>query len=243
MFCTCRVFDENGPRLTADGSPELRSAMIPSEEVRVLDTWSVVGMIATGSHDVEVDDVFVPAERTSWVEEPVGASRSAVQFSVPDVRRLDALGGQPSRNSPGRHGHLRRPPAEKSATNLSDTILRERQAVQIEAAQSEAIINSARAYLLDAVGTAWMAICDGQPDPSREIAQSRLAITHACHEAVRAVDMLFHAAGTNSIYRQQRIERSFRDVHVGVQHMAAHAYNVEGAGQVLLGLTPSGLGW
>ena len=38
--------------------------MIPVEEVTVLDTWSVVGMIATGSHDFEVDDVFVPAERT-----------------------------------------------------------------------------------------------------------------------------------------------------------------------------------
>ena len=133
--------------------------------------------------------------------------------------------------------------ATDSASNLSDTILRERSAVQIEVAQSEAIINSARAYLLDAVGTAWKALCDGKPDPSREIAQSRLAITHACHEAVRAVDILFHAAGTNSIYRRQRIEQSFRDVHVGGQHMAAHAYNVEGAGQVLLGLTPTGLGW
>ena len=31
--------------------------------------------------------------------------------------------------------------------------------------------------------------------------------------------------------------------HVGVQHMAAHTYNVEGAGQVLLGLMPTGVSW
>jgi hypothetical protein len=31
----------------------------------------------------------------------------------------------------------------------------------------------------------------------RLVVQARLAITHALHEAVRSVDLVFHAAGTN----------------------------------------------
>jgi hypothetical protein len=34
------------------------------------------------------------------------------------------------------------------------------------------------------------------------IAQARLAITHGMHEVVRAVDLVFHAAGTNAVYRK-----------------------------------------
>ena len=74
---------------------------------------------------------------------------------------------------------------------------------------------------ISAVGTAWEAVCAGVPDLSRAIAQARLAITHGMHEAVRAVDLVFHAAGTNAIYRTHPLERYFRDIHMAVQHNAA----------------------
>jgi len=64
-------------------------------------------------------------------------------------------------------------------------------------------------------------VCAGVPDLSRAIAQARLAITHGMHEAVRAVDLVFHAAGTNAIYRTHPLERYFRDIHMAVQHNAA----------------------
>ncbi len=80
-------------------------------------------------------------------------------------------------------------------------------------------------------------------DPSLAIARARLAITHAIHEAVRAVDVVFHAAGTNAIYSANPLERHFRDVHVVVQHNAAFAVHYELAGKVLLGLRPSDPGW
>ena len=60
-----------------------------------------------------------------------------------------------------------------------------RPSVQTRVAEAEAILSAARAYLVEAVGSAWQAICGGSTDPSREIARARLAITHAMHEAVR----------------------------------------------------------
>ena len=67
----------------------------------------------------------------------------------------------------------------------SPTLLRERPFVQTRVAEAEAILSAARAYVVDAVGTAWEAVCAGAPDLSRVIAQARLAITHGMHEAVR----------------------------------------------------------
>ena len=86
-------------------------------------------------------------------------------------------------------------------------------------------------------------MCAGVPNPSREIAQARLAITHGMHEAVRVVDRLFHAAGTNGIYRKHGLERYFRDVHTAVQHAAGLPVHIESAGKVFLGLRPQDLGW
>jgi alkylation response protein AidB-like acyl-CoA dehydrogenase len=34
--------------------------MLPIDEVKVLDTWFISGMASTGSHDVEMKDIFVP---------------------------------------------------------------------------------------------------------------------------------------------------------------------------------------
>lgn len=39
-------------------------AMMPMSDVKILDTWDVVGLAGTGSRDIEFKDVFVPEHRT-----------------------------------------------------------------------------------------------------------------------------------------------------------------------------------
>ena len=50
--------------LTADGKPNPRWFALPVAEVTVEDTWYVDGMSGTGSNDVVIEDVFIPAERS-----------------------------------------------------------------------------------------------------------------------------------------------------------------------------------
>jgi indole-3-acetate monooxygenase len=38
---------------------------LPRNQVQILDTWDVSGLCATGSHDVVVENVFVP-EAYTW---------------------------------------------------------------------------------------------------------------------------------------------------------------------------------
>jgi alkylation response protein AidB-like acyl-CoA dehydrogenase len=242
ILCTCIVMDGDVPRLTSAGVPETRSMLIPAASVTIVDTWSVVGLCGTGSHDFIVDDVFVPASHTFSFAEPPQAPgplyHPRLLFVVTWTATVaNALGI--ARGAIDAFIEL----ATHARSTSSPTLLRERPLVQTQVAEAEAIASAARAYVIDAVGAAWAAVSAGVPDPSREIAQARLAITHGMHEAVRAVDRVFHAAGTNAVYRKNRLERYFRDVHAAVQHAAGLPSHVEAAGKVFLGLRPNEIGW
>jgi alkylation response protein AidB-like acyl-CoA dehydrogenase len=239
LYCTCRVMDGDAPRLTPAGVPLTRAAWIPVTSARIEDTWSVVGLRATGSHDFVVDDVFVDKAHTSSFAEPPfeqGKLYSSRLFFVTlwVIVAANALGI--ARGAIDAFIDL----ADRSSTS-SPVPLRDRTAVQARVAQAEAILGAARSFVLETVAAVWDGA--GGADPSLAIARARLAITHAIHEAVRAVDIVFQAAGTNAIYSSNPLERHFRDVHVVVQHNAAFDVHYESAGKVLLGLRPTDPGW
>ncbi len=60
-------------------APDLCMFAIPIEQVEIIDTWNVAGMSATGSNDIAVNDVFVPAH---------------LMESASAMRRGDAIGGK-----------------------------------------------------------------------------------------------------------------------------------------------------
>jgi alkylation response protein AidB-like acyl-CoA dehydrogenase len=216
--------------------------LIPADAATLVDTWSVVGMCGTGSHDFVVDDVFVPAPHSFSLTEPPQAPGLLYHPRLLFV----VLWTGTVANSLGiargaMDGFLTL--ATQVGSTLSPTLLRDRALVQTQVAEAEAILSAARAYVLTAVEAAWEAVGADIPDPSREIAQARLAITHGMHEAVRVVDRLFHAAGTNAIYRKNGLERYFRDIHTAAQHAAGLPVHIESAGKVFLGLRPSDMGW
>jgi alkylation response protein AidB-like acyl-CoA dehydrogenase len=242
LMCTCIIMHGDNPQQTLSGVPVTRSMLVPAAAVTIEDTWSVVGMCGTGSHDFIVDNVFVPAPHSFSLVEPPQASgllyHPRLLFVVLWTATVaNALGI--ARGAMDAFIAL----ATQARSSSSPTLLRDRTLVQTRVAEAEAILSAARAYVLQAVGAAWEAVEAGVPDPSHAIAQARLAITHGMHAAVQAVDLVFHAAGTNAIYRKYELERYFRDVHTAVQHAAGLPAHFESAGKVFLGLRPPDIGW
>lgn len=242
LHCTCVVMDGDKPRLTAAGTPQTRTMWVPAEDGMIVDTWTVVGMRGTGSHDVAVHDVFVPAAHSHSLAEPPGEAGALyhprmVLIVLWTSTAANALGI--ARGAIDAFIEL----AGRASSTMSTALLRDRPMVQSRVAEAEAILNAARAYVISAVGNAWAAVSAGETELDRVIMQARLAIVHAMHEAVRAVDLVFHAAGTNAVYARNPLERCFRDVHVAVQHAAGLPGQYETAGQVLLGLHPNDRGW
>lgn len=242
LLCTCKLVDENGPVMTPAGLPQTRAFLAPKEAATIHNTWSVVGMRGTGSNDFEVSDFFVPDEHSFSVAEP---PREQGPLYHPRM----FLTGAFALNAGNALGMARGAMdafvemANQMASTNTAAMLRDRPVVQSAVGEAESIISGSRAYLLDAVGRAWQAISDGVSDPTKEVVQARLAITRAVRDSVRAVDILFDAAGSYAVYEKHSLERSFRDIHVSVRHLSGLPSTFESGGRVMLGLSPIGPGW
>jgi indole-3-acetate monooxygenase len=242
LYCPSIVMDGDKAATNTSSAPRVRAMWIPTSDVTIIDTWSTLGMRATGSHDFVADDIFVPEDPTCFLGEPppqTGPLFNPRMFFVALWSTTVANAVGIARGAIDDFITL----ASRDGSTQSTALLRDRPAVQAKVAEAEAILNAARAYVITAVGAAWAAVKAGEADPSRKIAHARLAITHAMHEAVRSVDIVFRVAGTNAIHTRNPIERHFRDIHVALQHNSAFPAHYESAGKALMGLKPSDPGW
>jgi alkylation response protein AidB-like acyl-CoA dehydrogenase len=238
----CVLFDGDKPVRTAAGPPVTRIFWVPAASATILDTWHVLGLRGTGSTDFTIEDAFVPANRSA----PIGAAPKEAGLLYDARLHLawiwTATVGNAMGIARGALDAFAELASAKSST-MSTALLRDRPLVQARVAEAEAILRAARAYVLSAAGELWERAGAGQVDLDGPIAQARLAITHGMHEAVRCVDLIFHAGGTNAVYERNPLERYFRDIHVAVQHAAALPAHMESAGKALLGLRPTDQGW
>ncbi len=114
--------------------------------------------------------------------------------------------------------------------------LAERSSAQALVARAEALVNSAGAYIGQAIEDAEAEADDvGELSPHYR-AELRLAATHAARSAADAVDLMYEAAGGTAIYASSPLERRFRDIHTAKAHMMVSPQSLELAGRIRLGL-------
>lgn len=224
-------YDVEGDDAPAEAMP---AAIMPARDVSIVDTWSVGGMRGTGSHDFTASDVFVPSER---IADPV----------VDAPRHDGPLYRLPLRLTLGSGlGPLALGMARGAITCFIDVMtakrdrrtgasLADRLTVQERLAQAEAAVCSARAFLYEAANDLWSTVCERRQLSDRQVAHYRLANMHAMDSGARAIDLVYHAAGTSGIYTSSLLERFFRDIHVATQHRHASPQEMYQVGQVLLG--------
>ena len=195
-------------------------------------------MRGTASHDAEYHEVFVPNDHSYTRGDPAhyeGAlytpAQSAIVFGW-TLSAANTLGM--ARGAMNTFVDL----ASDSGSTDSPTLLRDRPHIKIVVGECEAMIESARLYVLDTVSTMWEAQLSGDSDLTEKAMRTRLAITNAIRQSIAVADKLFSAAGTNSIHRSVGLERYFRDLHVHGQHISGLPLNFEFGGAMLMGATP-----
>jgi len=215
--------------------------LVPVESLRIEETWDVVGLRGTGSHDVFVEDAFIPVAQGLRL---AGASQHESPLYDPRVVTTWIWVANAANSLGIAQGALDALTdlASKNASTMSSVLLRDRTPVQETVGKATAIVRAAHTYLYDATATCWDGAQRGA-DIAPDEAHLRLAIAHAIHESVRAVDLCFAAAGSNAVYTKNRVERAFRDIHVAAQHVASAPAQLAAGGRVLLGVEHSTGGW
>jgi alkylation response protein AidB-like acyl-CoA dehydrogenase len=228
------VTQQGKPSLSPSGMPELRLLTMPARDVVLHDTWHASGLCGTGSGDMEVKELFVPADHSfSLITERPRVSRPLYGFPTFGLLAV----GLPAVTL----GIARRAIDELSALAHQKVILPSRKplatraAVQMAVAEAEAHLRSARALLFETVNNAFTAAAREEVTV-RTRAQVRLALTHAVRTSARVVDLMYEAAGGTAVFRTSPLQRCFRDVHTATQHAMVAPPTLETIGSVLLGL-------
>ena len=205
----------------SDGDPEKRMVYFPRDKCEIIDTWHVLGMRGTGSHDISVTDVFVPKARTF----PMQPEYEPGSHYKGPLYRMPFVGGAVTGIPTPMLGVARR--ALDEATEVAMTknpvtasgLLKERSSAQIQLGRAEAILRSGRLLLLHTVGEAWQRCVDGKPHSAKQKADLLLANAHAMSSAVEAVELACRLAGTTSIRTSSPLERCFRDTQTMRHHV------------------------
>jgi indole-3-acetate monooxygenase len=233
------VFDGDGPRprMTAEGAPAIVGTFFPTREARVLDTWRVNGLAGTGSHDVEVSGVFVPARRCfeffSTKPRPFDPLASLPLFSRLGAT-ITAVGIGIARRAIEELVSL----ASAKVPIASPGALRERASVQIDVARARGLVDGARAYVTGTAREVFARVKAGALPSVDDQVRLRLAYVSAAESFARAVDLVRNAAGMNAIALGSPLERCWRDAHAVTQHIAISPIHLERLGRITLGLDP-----
>jgi indole-3-acetate monooxygenase len=232
----CKVFDGDQPRLRPNGDQEIRIAYFyPKSQARIIDNWDVSGLRGTGSHDIAVEDLFVPEERTFSALD----RRARVTGPMNRMHGFDlagcgfcCVGLGVARAAIDAFVELATVKIPRSSSDL----LRERVMVQAKVGEAEALLRSGRALLFDVVEEMWQTALAKEPITERQRSDLRLAMTHAAQNAARATHMVCVSAGTTSIFARSPLERYARDAEVVTRHNQLQFVNYEAVGRTMLGL-------
>ncbi len=239
----CLVLKADGkPETLTDGTPQVWSAVFSADQVQWHDTWQVMGLRGTGSHDFSVSGAFVPLSRCVCLMTDLPQGDAAQH----PLYRFGAFGLLALGISAVALGIARRAQDELIAMAAGKTPqgsarpLALHPRTQEEVARAHARWLSAHGWLHQVTQTAWQTAqgLAAQIEPgSMPVAlrrDLRLACSHAVTESVAVVDAMQRLAGGTAVYDSHPITRCMRDIHVVSQHMMVGPGTLELTGRLLL---------
>ena len=215
-----------------EGTGEPRIFVLPVEKATLIDNWDVLGLRATGSIDYTIDKVFVPEAYT--------------HFAVTDTPRrggslftLGIIGFAAMCHSAWACGIGRRLLDElmkkvHGGVGRSGTLAGS-EAFLEQYAKAEATYRAARSLVFET----WSDIAEtlGRHErlSVRQHTMMRLAMAHVTWSSHQMAQFVYTSSGTLAL-RAGTIQRLFRDMHAGTQHVTSAPPVFRNAGRELGGL-------
>jgi 3-hydroxy-9,10-secoandrosta-1,3,5(10)-triene-9,17-dione monooxygenase len=215
-----------------DGKTPLdwRLCLVPKTDYRIIDTWYAMGMVGTGSKDIEVQEVFVPERRAlelarcrGGLEHPGARINNGDLFKVPIV----ASAGHPlSATALGAAEGAFESVVNSFKTRIgtyTGAKIADFQAVQIKLAEARVLIDCARHLMRQSA----IVFQNGTPDLETKL-RLRAQNAFAVRQSRQAVETLWSCYGANGIYTRDPLQRYLRDLQAINQHFS-FSFDVAGA--------------
>ncbi len=217
-----------------EGTNEPRIFVLPVEKAELVENWDVLGLRATGSIDYRIDSVFVPEAFT--------------HFAVTDTPerggnfyKLGIIGIAGIAHSGWACGIGRRLLDELArlveARGGIDSPQGASSGFQERYADAEATYRAARAFVFETWEDVRRTLERGDRLSVRQHSLVRLAMANVTWSAHEVSQFVYEAAGTLGL-RAGTIQRLFRDMHAGTQHVTSSPPVYQAVGRELAGMAP-----
>lgn len=231
-----------GPVFDSDGKPvDFCTYLLPISDYTIEDVWDTVGLRGTGSNDIIVDDVFVPAHRAlSFIpvakcKVPGQEVNSSPLYKLPfgsvhpTTITAPIIGmAQGAYDAHVEHQRNRVRAAYAGEQSKEDPFAM----VRIAEASSE--IDAAWLQLTHNISELYDHAAAGEKIPFAKRLRVRRDQVRGTERAIFAVDRMFENSGGRALKAGTPIQRFWRDAHAGRVHAAndpERAYKMFGTGE------------
>jgi 3-hydroxy-9,10-secoandrosta-1,3,5(10)-triene-9,17-dione monooxygenase len=208
------------------GAPEYRTFLVPRSDFKVLRVWDTMGLRGTGSHDVEVEDAFVPAYRTHKAKDGFAVTSPGLKVNTAPLYKLPfgqifvrAVSSSSIGALQGALDHF----AEYASTRVSSNDFSRTAldpAAQAIAAETAMAIDEMKLVLFRNFQALGDTVKAGLPLDLEERIRFRAQSARVSDQCAQLVTRLLYSGGAQSIYRDCPLVRAFLDIHTGRTHVA-----------------------
>lgn len=208
-----------------DDAPYPALALLPASQIRVEDVWHTAGMRATGSNDVIIEDVTVPAHRLVRVLDiysgtaPGAHLHDASAYRWPMVPALALSAAMPALGSAERVADLFAQRLTERVMAYSGVAQKNQPSAQIRLGDARVRLRALNGLLSDTVGRIQDAVDARERIPRSVRADARAAAAHIVHESRAVIADLLEASGASTQFLANPLQRAKRDVDVICGHV------------------------
>ncbi|GAA4002274.1 flavin-dependent monooxygenase [Comamonas faecalis] len=230
------------PKKDGSGALEHTTFLLPKSDYRIEENWDVLGLRGTGSHDIVVEDVFVPEHRTQRTNDhsdagcPGRATNPGWLYRIPFTQVFQrAVSSACIGALDGAIESFR----QRSIAHIGKHGIKMAQDTNAQQAVTEAMMTSDQLKLVLYRNYARIVHCakTGDAMPVEERLMQRAQAASVPKLTFDCVNELMRACAASGTFKSNPIERVLRDIATGRGHIANNtdAY-VRAHGAVMLGL-------
>ena len=224
--------------MTEEDGPIPRIVLVPTSSCRVIQEWNGFGMRGTGSVNIEVEEVFIPRNRSYRFHGDTPFS----SHHQNDLHRFPVIAHCASTFAAVGLGVTRRALSAleslvRSKVAFGDQApLVERESTHAILGEAEALYRSARHGIHNSTREMWQRVQSRQTITPEDKARSLLDAVQATRHCAASVQLIFDMAGSNTMQAPNVFERCLRDMALIKGHGYFSWRRYASSGKALLGL-------
>ncbi len=206
-----------------NGEEEDRHFLVPKSDYQILDTWYAIGLKGSASHDVVLEEVFVPEHRTTTVDKmrerkPLFPGE-AINMRAPLYCMFGVYIGGTALGIAEGAVNIYLEQARTRVSRVSAKAVSDYSTQQVKVAEALSCLRAARLLIYGACEEMTEILESDRLPTDEERARCRAEATFAGQLATRAVNVVWDAAGGGAIYERNPLSRYFADMSAANRHI------------------------